>query len=381
MSISVALPLAPPAKSPLARYRLLSPTASIRVSPLCLGGMSFGDAWKDLMGSCDQATTESILDYYYSQGGNFIDTSCNYQRQQSERWIGEWMKKRGVRDEMVIATKFTINFHAGLGHQEIIANFQGNGPKSLRLAVNGSLAKLQTDYIDILYVHWFDFSSSIPALMQSLNHLIASGKVLTLGISDAPAWVVAKCNEYARNNGLQQFSIYQGRWNASRRDFEREIIPMCRAEGMGILPWGVLGSGAFKTEAQRQKETENREGRDVSPRDQDIAVSKVLEEIGRRKGTSLTAIAQAYVAAKVPYVVPIIGCRKVEHLKGSIEALTIHLTDDEIEEIEATTPFDPGFPNDFMYGPKIPKTVQDVWILRMGGEFDYVPETKSLTRD
>src|SRR5688572_11958199 len=114
-----------------------------------------------------------------------------------------------------------------------------------------------------LYVHWWDFSVSIPELMQSLNHLVVSGKVLALGISDTPAWVVTKANEYARNHGLRQFSVYQGRWNASIRDLEREIIPMCREEGMGIVPWGVLGGGAFKTEEQRQKATSG--GRKVEP--------------------------------------------------------------------------------------------------------------------
>jgi aryl-alcohol dehydrogenase-like predicted oxidoreductase len=92
--------MAPPPQSPLARYRLLSPTASIRVSPLCLGGMNFGDAWNSYMGACDQATTEKILDFFYEQGGNFIDTSNNYQDEQSEKWIGEWMNKRGIRDQM-----------------------------------------------------------------------------------------------------------------------------------------------------------------------------------------------------------------------------------------------------------------------------------------
>jgi aryl-alcohol dehydrogenase-like predicted oxidoreductase len=102
------------------------------------------------VGSCDQAQTESILDYYHSQGGNFIDTSSNYQNEQSEKWIGEWMAKKGVRDQMVIATKFSQNFHAGRSDKEIIVNFQGNGPKSMHLAVTKSLEKLQTSYIDIV---------------------------------------------------------------------------------------------------------------------------------------------------------------------------------------------------------------------------------------
>lgn len=142
--------MAPPAKSPLARYRLLSPTASVRVSPLCLGAMNFGDAWKDYMGACDKETTEKILDFFYDQGGNFIDTANNYQAEESEAWIGEWMKKRGVRDQMVIATKYTTNFRTGHGDSEIMANSTGNGTKSLHTSVTASLRKLQTDYIDLV---------------------------------------------------------------------------------------------------------------------------------------------------------------------------------------------------------------------------------------
>ncbi|KAJ0310010.1 hypothetical protein COL516b_002516 [Colletotrichum fioriniae] len=185
-----ALPMAAPPKSPLARYRILSPTASVRVSPLCLGAMNFGDAWKGYMGTCDQKTVEEILDFFHEQGGNFIDTANNYQFEESEEWIGEWMKKRGVRDQMVIATKYTTNFQAGPNAPGIMANFTGNGSKSLHTSVEASLRKLKTDYIDLLYVHWWDYSTSIPELMQSLNNLVITGKVLFLGISDTPAWIV-----------------------------------------------------------------------------------------------------------------------------------------------------------------------------------------------
>lgn len=105
----------------------------------------------------------------------------------------------------------------------------------MHVSVKASLEKLQTDYIDLLYVHWWDFSASIPELMQSLNNLVVQGKVLYLGVSDTPAWVVSKANQYARDHGLRQFCVYQGRWSAASRDFEREIIPMCREEGVSIF--------------------------------------------------------------------------------------------------------------------------------------------------
>jgi aryl-alcohol dehydrogenase-like predicted oxidoreductase len=140
------------------------------------------------------------------------------------------MEKKKNRDQMVIATKFTTSFRVG-HDDEIIINSMGNGTKSLHLSLNASLKKLKTDYIDLLYVHWWDFTCSIPELMQSLNIMVNQGKVLYLGISDTPAWIVSKANEYARQNGLRQFSVYQGRWSAEHRDFERDIVQMCAAEG------------------------------------------------------------------------------------------------------------------------------------------------------
>lgn len=290
------------------------------------------------------------------------------------------MKNRGVRDQITLATKLTTNFHAGRGDKEIIVNFNGNGSKSLHTSVEASLKKLQTDYIDLLYVHWWDFSASIPELMQSLNHLVAARKVLYLGISDSPAWVVAKANEYARCNSLRQFSVHQGRWSAAARDFERDIIPMCRAEGMGLAPWGALGGGMFKTEEQRQKAQKEGRLQVMEPSEAQIKVSKALRAVAKRKGSITTSIAQAYVTAKAPYVFPIVGGRNFEHLTGNIEAPNIKLSGDDIKEIEDALAFDLGFPGNFLYGEKLPENPGAVWVLAMGGTFDHVPEPKPLSK-
>nr|POE53363.1 norsolorinic acid reductase a [Quercus suber] len=157
--------------------------------------MNFGEAWKSYLGPCPKETAVEMLDFFYEQGGNFIDTANNYQAEESETWVGEWMKSRDNRDEMVIATKFTTGFRPASAHEKIKSNFQGNHAKSLKVSVEHSLKKLQTSYIDLLYVHWWDYTTSIPELMNSLHHLVASGKVLYLGVSDTPAWVVVKCND------------------------------------------------------------------------------------------------------------------------------------------------------------------------------------------
>ncbi|KNC97827.1 uncharacterized protein SPPG_06823 [Spizellomyces punctatus DAOM BR117] len=342
----------PPTK--LGYYRLLSPSASVRVSPLCLGAMNIGTAWGDFLGPVTQEDAFKLLDYFYESGGNFIDTANNYQDEQSEQWIGDWMKKRQNRAEMVIATKFTSPYKSYKRDQTIQTNYVGNSRKHLIVSLEDSLRKLQTDYIDVLYVHWWDFTMSVEEMMRSLNYLVQSGKVLYLGVSDTPAWVVSKANQYARDHGLAPFVVYQGKWSVVDRDFEREIIPMCRDENMGIAPWGALGSGYLKTEAQlKEMEAKNEKGRQVfggiTQKHRDLTA--ILEKIGNKYGVGVTGVALSYVMHKAPYVYPIVGGRKIEHLKGNIEALEkVRLTEEDIKTIEDASPIDLGFPHNMLGG-------------------------------
>src|SRR6201996_1293150 len=270
----MALPPAGPARGLLDRHRALAPSAGVRVSPLCLGAMNFGEAGKDRLGECSKETAFSILDHFVSEGGNFIDTSSSYQDEESETWLGEWMAARKNRDEMVIATKYSSPYKKYL-KEKLQSNYGGNSAKAMKVSVEQSLKKLQTSYIDIFYLHWWDYSVSIPELMHSLNDLVVAGKVLYLGISDTPAWVVSKANEYARSHGLRQFVVYQGLWSASMRDFERDIIPMCRDEGMGLCPYGVLNQGRFQTEEGFKERENHNPGRNFKPlSDHDKKISK-----------------------------------------------------------------------------------------------------------
>ena len=211
----------------------------------------------------------------------------------------------------------------------------------MKIRVDRSLQKLQTSYIDLFYVHWWDYTVSIPELMHNLNDLVVAGKVVYLGISDTPAWIVAKANQYARDHGLRQFSVYQGMWNAAMRDFEREIIPLCRDEGMAMCPYGVLNQGRLQTEAGFKEREKHNPGRKFIPTSEhDKKVSRVLEDVASAKGVDLLHVALAYVMHKAPYVFPIVGGRKVDHIKGSIAGLTVSLTDEEIQRIESAYPFD-----------------------------------------
>ena len=327
------------------------------------------------MGGIPKKDVFSLLDFFHSQGGNFIDTANNYQDEQSEMWIGEWMaSKPGLRDQMVVATKYTFAYTAYKGFDGIIqSNAAGTGTKSLHVSLRNSLKKLQTDYVDILYVHMWDFATSIPELMQSLNTVVQEGKVLYLGVSDTPAWVVSKANEYARSHGLRQFVVYQGEWSAANRDFERDIIHMAASEGMGLAPWGALGGGNFKTKKQREEMAG--QGRQLPGTPIHEQVTEALEKIAQRKGTSVTSVALAYVMHKAPYVFPIVGGRKIEHLKGNVEALSLLLSEEDIKAIDSAYPFDVGFPMNFLGGTGRP---DDVWFIQMAGQFDYVEKSKPI---
>lgn len=341
-----------PPISQLARYRTLSPLAGVRVSPIQLGAMSIGDKWHDFgMGSMDKESSFKLLDAYFDLGGNFIDTANNYQDESSEEFIGEWAEKRGIRDQLVIATKYTTNYKRGKDEITNKVNYSGNHAKSLHVSVEASLKKLRTSYIDILYVHWWDWTTSVEEIMNALHNLVVQGKVLYLGISDTPAWIVPKANQYAKDHGKTPFSIYQGKWSVLDRSFERDIIPMARAEGLALAPWDVLGGGKVRSDAEEQRRRETGEkGRVIfSPNwertEEERKVCLVLEEVAKEVGVeSVTSVAIAHLLHKTPYVFPIIGGRKVEHLKQNVQALDISLSPEQIQRIDNAKPLDFGFP-------------------------------------
>ncbi|KAL4886458.1 norsolorinic acid reductase [Aspergillus karnatakaensis] len=372
--------IAPKPKSVLGYHRVLAPSAGVKVSPLCLGTMNFGTTWESFMGKCEKADAFAIMDAFYDNGGNFIDTANCYQEEQSEQWIGEWMKTRGNRDQMVISTKYGVGYRAAhFDKQPLQSNYVGNSLKSLYLSVDASLKKLQTDYIDIFYLHWWDLTTGVEEIMQGLNILIKERKVLYLGVSDTPAWVVVKANEYARANGLRPFSLYQGQWSASLRDMEREIVPMCRDQGMGIAPFGVLGQGKFRSVAARVA-AHMGSGRGAQASDVENKVSEVLETVAERKGTTLYAVALAYILHRTPYVFPIVGGRKVEHLMANINALSVELSKDEMSEIDGAVPFDAGYPHTYIFGAQygLDKTASDVWFTTLSAHIDSPPHQEPV---
>lgn len=354
------------------------------------------------MGSMNKENSFKLLDAFEEAGGNFIDTANNYQDEQSEEWIGEWMEKKKNRDFMVLATKYTTVYRLAQDGKGRTVNHCGNHKRSLHMSLRDSLKKLKTDWIDILYVHWWDWTTSIEEMMDSLDAVVKQGKVLYLGISDTPAYIVSAANAYAKANGKTQFSIYQGRWNIMLRDMEREIIPMARHWGMALarklsplllpnpsnanlflLPaWDAIGGGKFQTKKQLEERKKNNENlRSLTGPGQtenEEKISAALEKVANAHGIeSPTAVALAYVMAKAPNVFPIVGGRKVEHLHQNIKALEIKLTTEQIEELESVIPFEPGFPNNFV-GPDPHITGQATGLVAAVAPMAYVLSGKPI---
>jgi aryl-alcohol dehydrogenase-like predicted oxidoreductase len=200
------------------------------------------------------------------------------------------------------------------------------------------------------YLHWWEYTTSIKEVMDGLHELVQAGTVLYLGISDTPAWIVSAANQYAIDHGKTPFSIYQGRWNIMIRDFERDIIPMARQFGMALAPWDVLGGGKLQSKKALEERKKNNESLrnmfgGAGQSESESKMSDALYEVAQEHGIeSVQAVALAYVMQKAPYVFPIIGGRKVEHLKDNIQSLSIHLTDKQINHLESILPFDYGFP-------------------------------------
>ncbi|KAJ7694459.1 arylalcohol dehydrogenase [Mycena olivaceomarginata] len=348
---------APP--TALGRYRPLSKHASIHASPLVLGGMSIGDTWQALgMGAMDKTSSFKYLDAFYEAGGNFIDTANNYQNETSEKFIGEWMEQRGNREQMVIATKYTFNAKLADPSIKFKVTYHGNNAKSMRINLENSLKNLRVAYVDIFYVHVWDFETSIKEVMDNLHNLVVAGKVLYLGISDTPAWIVSQANQYAIDSGKTPFAVYQGSWNVMDRAFEREIIPMAREHGMALCAWNVLASGKLRSDAEEaRREQSGEQGRDLKldnngwkrteiEKKMSNALEKVAGEVG--VGDNVSAVAIAYLLHKTPYVFPMVGGRKPEHLVKNIEGLTISLSPAQIAYLESIVPFEPGFPHNIV---------------------------------
>jgi len=226
-------------KLTLDTYRLLG-RSGLRVSPLSLGTMTFGTDWG---WGADATEARRIFDTYIERGGNFIDTANQYTNGTSEKFVGEFAREK--REQLVIATKYTLPLRAG------DPNAGGNHRKSMVRSVESSLQRLQTDYIDLLYLHAWDFLTPVEEILRAMDDLVHAGKLLYVGISDAPAWQVARMQTIADLRGWSPLIALQVEYNLIERTIERDLTPMAKEMGLGVIPWSPLASGVLSGKYSR----------------------------------------------------------------------------------------------------------------------------------
>lgn len=319
------------------RYRLLG-SSGLRVSELFLGAMIFGE---DSSWGADRQESARILDAFLSAGGNVVDTAVNYRDGDSEIILGDLLRDR--RDEVVLATKYTITRNG----QD--PNAAGNHRKNLRLSLETSLKRLKTDYIDLYYVHIWDQRTPIEETMRALDDAVSAGKVLHVGISDAPAWLVAQANTLADWRGWPPFVALQVRYNLVSRDIERELLPMAEALGLSVAAWGPLATGLLsgKFRTGRAPESGTRlSAESISPSNQ--AVADAVADVADKLGATPAQVALAWTMSRSRIVHPIVGVRSVAQLRDNLGALQVTLTPELLADLEAATQFQIGFPQDFI---------------------------------
>jgi aryl-alcohol dehydrogenase-like predicted oxidoreductase len=323
-------------------YRLLG-RSGLRVSPLALGTMTFGAAW-----GSEEAESRSIFDAYVGGGGNFIDTAGHYAEGRSETLTGKFAK--GRRERLVLSTKYSLAVQPG------DPNAAGNGRKSMMRAVDDSLKRLNTDYIDLLFLHVWDDTTPADEILRGFDDLVRRGKVLYIGISDTPAWQVARLQTMAELRGWTQLAALQVEYSLLQRATERDLIPAARALGMGVMPWSPLAngilSGKYATGAQTppdpaggRKEVITAVGR-VNPAS--IGMADGLKKIADAMGNTSAQVAIAWTLANPAVTSSIVGARSLRQLNDNLGALHVTLDESQKTQLDEISRIELGFPHDFL---------------------------------
>jgi len=316
--------------------------SGLRVSPFCLGAMTFGEDWG--WGS-SVAESEAIIAAFLARGGNFIDTSVNYTAGESETFLGEFLHKE--RERIVLATKYSLT-----KADSADPNSGGNSLKSMRRAVETSLRRLGTDYIDLLYLHMWDYLTPVEEVMAGLNQLVTSGKVLYIGFSDTPDWIVAEANTLAALRGWARPVALQIPYSLADRAAERALLPMAQHWNMATLAWGILEAGLLTGKYAAGGSEPTRTPRSevtISPRLQ--AILDAMGAIAKDNGRSLAQVATNWVRQRnQTQVIPIIAARSAKQLADNLASLEWELTVEQIDSLDKAGHIDLGFPHDFLEG-------------------------------
>ena len=326
------------------RYRLLG-KSGLRVSELCLGTMTFGETWG--WGSPKEESLK-IYNRYRDAGGNFIDTANVYTGGTSETFLGEFMEAH--RHEVVLATKYT---NAWPGNDPKDPNAGGNHRKSMMQAVEASLKRLRTDYIDLYLLHIWDRMTPIEEVVRGFEDLVRQGKILYAGISDMPAWLVARAQTLAELRGWAPFINLQIEYSLVQRTVERELLPMARTLGLGVTAWSPLAGGIL-TGKYAGGLTSAGESRFATPAmqhrysmdERKTAITATVQSIAKETGRSPAQVAIAWLLAK--QTVPIIGARRIAQLEDNLASAALVLSGEHVRRLDEVSKIELGFPHDFV---------------------------------
>ncbi len=331
------------------KYRLLG-NSGLRVAEMSLGTMTFGEDWG--WGS-SKDESRRVYDSYRSAGGNFIDTANVYTNGTSEILLGEFMQ--GHRQEVVLATKYTNAFPGN------DPNASGNQRKNMVQALEASLRRLKTDYIDLYWLHIWDQMTPVEEVMRAFDDLVSQGKVLYIGVSDAPAWWIAQANTMADLRGWTKFVGLQIEYSLIERTVERELIPMAKAFNLGLVAWSPLAGGLLSgkyhsNEASGARYTTEMGKAFLRTGERPDRVVSALKAVSEETGRSLAQVALAWLRDRDIPVIPIIGARRISQLQDNLDSLTLELTADQLSVLNEASAIELGFPYDF-YQREMVKTI------------------------
>jgi len=301
----------------------------LKVSPICLGCMTYGVSelgahpW-----SLDEESSRPLIKRALELGINFFDTANAYSDGTSEEFVGRALRDFARREEVVIATKVFYPMHQG-------ANARGLSRKSIMTEIDNSLRRLGTDYVDLYQIHRWDNSTPVAETLEALHDVIKAGKARYLGASSMYAWQFAKALYLADMNGWTRFASMQNHYNLLNREEEREMLPLCEAEGIGVIPWSPLARGRLTRpwgEQTRRIETDEFGKTLYLAEDQKI-VERVAE-VAARRSVPMAQVALAWMSQKPFITAPIIGASKMHHLDDALAALSLNLSTEEIAALE-----------------------------------------------
>jgi aryl-alcohol dehydrogenase-like predicted oxidoreductase len=324
------------------RYKLLG-KSGLRVSELALGTMSFGKEWG--WGS-DKLESKNVFDTYTKAGGNFIDTANRYTEGTSEKYVGEFIKSE--REHFVVATKYSLFM------KKNDPNFCGNHRKNMVQALDASLKRLKTEYIDLYWLHAWDFTTPVEEVMRSLDDMVRAGKIFYIGISDTPAWIVSQANTMADLRGWTKFIALQIQYNLIDRSPERELLPMAREFDMAITPWGALAAGILT--GKYNKDIKGAKGRIINRENitsRKLKITEKVMKIAEEGGCTPSQVALSWVKQQLGVIIPIIGASNTKQLKDNLKSLDCKLTDDQLKKLNDISKIELGFPHDFLNGDVI----------------------------